>query len=176
MPGREAGLAAADRPAGTGRLVPAPPLREAPLERLAAERLVLAERPEVEERLERLVAVLLRRVVVTAEERRVVEERLVLAGRAFAAGVGVAAAFTGVAGVAWVAAGLLAAAATGAAAAGVGVAAAAVGGAAGAAGAGLVPEGVLELAMGGAGGGGAEGSGTTERQVPGITHPAPRNQ
>jgi hypothetical protein len=173
MPGREAGLAAADRPAGTGRLVPAPPLREAPLERLAAERLVLAERPEVEERLERLVAVLLRRVVVTAEERRVVEERLVLAGRAFAAGVGVAAAFTGVAGVA---AGLLAAAATGAAAAGVGVAAAAVGGAAGAAGAGLVPEGVLELAMGGAGGGGAEGSGTTERQVPGITHPAPRNQ
>lgn len=173
MPGREAGLAAADRPAGTGRLVPAPPLREAPLERLAAERLVLAERPEVEERLERLVAVLLRRVVVTAEERRVVEERLVLAGRAFAAGVGVAAAFTGVPGVA---AGLLAAAATGAAAAGVGVAAAAVGGAAGAAGAGLVPEGVLELAMGGAGGGGAEGSGTTERQVPGITHPAPRNQ
>jgi hypothetical protein len=173
MPGREAGLTAADRPAGTGRLVPAPPLREAPLERLAAERLVLAERPEVEERLERLVAVLLRRVVVTAEERRVVEERLVLAGRAFAAGVGVAAAFTGVAGVA---AGLLAAAATGAAAAGVGVAAAAVGGAAGAAGAGLVPEGVLELAMGGAGGGGAEGSGTTERQVPGITHPAPRNQ
>ena len=173
MPGREAGLAAADRPAGTGRLVPAPPLREAPLERLAAERLVLAERPEVEERLERLVAVLLRRVVVTAEERRVVEERLVLAGRAFAAGVGVAAAFTGVAGVA---AGLLAAAATGAAAAGVGVAAAAVGGAAGAAGTGLVPEGVLELAMGGAGGGGAEGSGTTERQVPGITHPAPRNQ
>ena len=173
MPGREAGLAAADRPAGTGRLVPAPPLREAPLERLAAERLVLAERPEVEERLERLVAVLLRRVVVTAEERRVVEERLVLAGRAFAAGVGVAAAFTGVAGVA---AGSLAAAATGAAAAGVGVAAAAVGGAAGAAGAGLVPEGVLELAMGGAGGGGAEGSGTTERQVPGITHPAPRNQ
>lgn len=173
MPGREAGLAAADRPAGTGRLVPAPPLREAPLERLAAERLVLAERPEVEERLERLVAVLLRRVVVTAEERRVVEERLVLAGRAFAAGVGVAAAFTGVAGVA---ADLLAAAATGAAAAGVGVAAAAVGGAAGAAGAGLVPEGVLELAMGGAGGGGAEGSGTTERQVPGITHPAPRNQ
>jgi len=170
MPGREAGLAAAERPAGTGRLVPAPPLREAPLERLAAERLVLAERPEVEER---LVAVLLRRVVVTAEERRVVEERLVLAGRAFAAGVGVAAAFTGVAGVA---AGLLTAAATGAAAAGVGVAAAAVGGAAGAAGAGLVPEGVLELAMGGAGGGGAEGSGTTERQVPGITHPAPRNQ
>jgi len=170
MPGREAGLAAAERPAGTGRLVPPPPLREAPLERLAAERLVLAERPEVEER---LVAVLLRRVVVTAEERRVVEERLVLAGRAFAAGVGVAAAFTGVAGVA---AGLLTAAATGAAAAGVGVAAAAVGGAAGAAGAGLVPEGVLELAMGGAGGGGAEGSGTTERQVPGITHPAPRNQ
>ena len=137
MPCTGAGWEAAARLAGTGRLVPAPPLRLLDEERLVPELRLLAA-------LDRPVAVLLRRVVVTAEERRGVEERLVAAGRALVAALAAVAA--------GVAAGVVAAPA--AAAGVVGVLGAAAGTAAGvpAAEAGLAPVGVLELAMGGAGG------------------------
>jgi hypothetical protein len=163
MPCTGAGWEAAARLAGTGRLVPEPPLRL-----LDAERLVAA--PRLLAALDRAVAVLLRRVVVTAVERRGVVERLVAAGRALVAALAV------------VAAGLAAGVAGAPAAATevVGVLGAAAGTAAGvpAAEAGLAPVGVLELAMGEAGGGErAEiASGEAWSQGRGLNHRAPRSR